>query len=197
MSSLLDQLIKAFCCLPGVGPRSAQRMVFNLLENNRGGGEILGATLLQAMANIKNCQQCRTFTEDEVCHLCKNPGRDSSTLCIVESPADILAIEQSGSFKGRYFVLMGHLSPIDGVGPEDLGIDVLLNHVALGGIREIIIATNPTVEGEATSYYLSEAVKPYHVIISRIAHGVPLGGELEFVDSHTLSHAFSGRIVLE
>jgi len=197
MSSLLEQLIKAFCCLPGVGPRSAQRMAFNLLENNREAGELLGETLLKAMAHIKNCRQCRTFTEDEFCQLCKNPARDNSILCIVESPADIVAIEQSAGFKGRYFVLMGHLSPIDGVGPEDLGIDILLRQVALGDIKEIIIATNPTVEGEATSYYLSEAVKPYQVTISRIAHGVPLGGELEFVDSHTISHAFSGRIILE
>lgn len=197
MSNLLEQLIQAFCCLPGVGKKSAQRMVFSLLEKNRMGGEILGETLLKAMANIKNCSSCRTFTEHDLCHLCQDPARQNGSLCIVESPTDILAIEQSASFRGRYFVLMGHLSPIDGVGPKELGIDKLVEQVNKTQIKEVIIATNPTVEGEATSYYVSEMLKDLNIIVSRIAHGVPLGGELEYVDSHTISHAFMGRKAID
>lgn len=197
MSPLLDQLVKAFCCLPGVGPRSAQRMAMNLLENGRENGLDLAAILDKSMREIKNCESCRTFTEERICKICQDPIRDKSILCVVESPSDVLAIEQSGSFKGEYFVLMGHLSPIDGVGPEDLGIDHLIEKIAEKKINEIIIATNSTVEGEATAYYIMEASKEYGLTISRIAHGVPMGGELEFVDSHTLSHAFNGRKILE
>ena len=197
MNNLLDQLTQAFCCLPGVGQKSAQRMVFSLLEKNRPAGELLGETLIKAMHDIKNCQSCRTFTESDLCALCQNPSRENGTLCIVESPSDIVAIEQSASFRGRYFVLMGHLSPIDGVGPGDLGIDVLAKQVENDNINEVIIATNPTVEGEATSYYISETLKAFNVEVTRIAHGVPLGGELEYVDSHTISHAFSGRKVID
>jgi recombination protein RecR len=195
--SLLDQLTQAFCCLPGVGKKSAQRMVFTLLEKNRQGGEVLGKTLLNAMANIKNCAQCRTFTENELCFLCQDSARQNEILCIVESPSDILAIEQSASFRGKYFVLMGHLSPIDGVGPKDLGIDKLIQQVKKSGVKEVIIATNPTIEGEATSFYIAEILKEFSIIVSRIAHGVPLGGELEYVDSHTISHAFLGRKAIE
>jgi len=193
MSNLLDQLIQAFCCLPGVGKKSAQRMAFSLLEKNRAGGEVLGDILLKAMAEIKNCSSCRTITENDLCHLCKDPARQTDCLCIVESPTDILAIEQSGSFRGRYFVLMGHLSPIDGIGPKELGIDKLVELAKSMGVKEVIIATNPTAEGEATSYYISETLKALDLIVSRIAHGIPLGGELDYVDSHTISHAFLGR----
>jgi len=193
MKNLLDQLTHSFCCLPGVGPKSAQRMVFNLLEKNRSAGEQLGELLVRAMNEINHCKSCRTFTENTYCDLCQNPSRDESSLCIVESPSDILAIEQSMSFKGRYFVLMGHLSPIDGIGPNDLGLDDLLEKIQQREIEEVIIATNPTVEGEATAFYISEMLKEYKIRLSRIAHGVPLGGELEYVDSHTISHAFSGR----
>ncbi len=190
---MLDQLTKAFCCLPGVGPKSAQRMVMHLLEQNRGGGEQLGELLIKSMSAIKNCRRCRNFTEDDLCTLCANPSRDSTLLCIVESPSDIIAIEQSMSFKGKYFVLMGHLSPIDGIGPSEIGLDLLASQVKEDEIREIIVATNPTIEGEATAFYISEMLKSYPVQLSRIAHGVPLGGELEYVDSNTISHAFSGR----
>lgn len=197
MSQLLEQLNQAFCYLPGVGKKSAQRMVMSLLENNRDAGVLLGETLIKAMQNINNCASCRTFTEDEVCYLCRDSRRDRQVLCIVESPSDILAIEQSHSFQGMYFVLMGHLSPIDGIGPEQLGIPQLLQQVKRDQVKEIIIATNPTVEGEATSYYLSESLKQFDLVMSRIAHGIPLGGELEYVDSHTISHAFSGRKAIE
>ncbi len=192
-ASLLEQLTQAFCCLPGVGRKSAQRMVLNLLENNREAGQLLGETLIKAMSDIHNCQSCRTFTEHELCNLCQDPRRDKQLLCVVESPSDILAIEQSNSFKGSYFVLMGHLSPIDGIGPEEIGIPELLKKVQDDAVTEVIIATNPTIEGEATSYYISESLKELNVLTSRIAHGIPIGGELEYVDSHTISHAFSGR----
>jgi recombination protein RecR len=192
-SPLLQQLIGALRCLPGVGPKSAQRMAMHLLERDRQGGRALAQALGQAMERIGRCNNCRTFTEAEVCELCLSPRRDHSIICVVETPADILAIESSGGFKGGYHVLMGHLSPIDGIGPEQIGIDHLLQRVADGQVREVILATGTTVEGEATAYYISEQLKVIGARVSRIAHGVPLGGDLEYIDGGTLAHAFSGR----
>lgn len=195
-SPLLEQLIVALRCLPGVGPKTAQRMAFQLLERNRDNGKNLARVLLDAMDQIKHCQHCRTFTETDLCKVCASTSRDPSLLCIVENPIDMIAIEQIGIFNGRYFVLMGHLSPLDGVGPEELGMKQLLTLFTLFQIKEVILATNPTVEGEATAHYISELLKHSDTKISRIAHGVPLGGELEYLDSGTLAHAFAGRSLL-
>lgn len=192
-SPLINQLITALRCLPGVGPKSAQRMAFNLLQRNRVGAKQLAETLHKAIAQIGNCKLCRTLTEFEICPTCTNTNRDHSLLCIIETPADIQAIEQTGIYRGLYFVLMGHLSPLDGIGPEQIGIPYLLQRIQTEPPKEVIIATNPTVEGEATAHYLSELLKPYNIQCSRIAHGVPMGGELEYVDSNTLSHALIGR----
>lgn len=192
-SPLIDQLIEAFRCLPSVGPKSAQRMTLHLLERNREGGKNLSEALVSALDQVGNCSECRTLTEEAICRICASRSRDPKLCCVVESPVDIFAIEQSGTFRGVYFVLMGHLSPIDGIGPEQLGVKLLIDKVRASEIEEVIIACNPTVEGEATAYYLAEQLKPLNVTVSRIAHGVPVGGELEFVDSGTLSHAFSGR----
>lgn len=195
-SSLLEQLIDALRYLPGVGPKTAQRMAFQLLERGRENGKRLAETLEQAMEQIGHCQSCRTFSETPLCKLCLAPQRDASLLCIVESPIDLIAVEQMGTYRGRYFVLMGHLSPLDGIGPEEIGIPALTTLITTQSIKEIIIATNPTVEGEATAHYLSELVKQHAIKATRIAHGVPLGGELEYIDSGTLAHAFAGREVL-
>ncbi|WP_448566240.1 recombination mediator RecR [Thalassotalea ganghwensis] len=193
-SPLVEELIQALKCLPGVGSKTAQRMAFNLLERNRRGGEKLANVLAKAMEQVGHCQQCRNFTEDSLCQICEHPKRSASELlCVVESPADVFAVEQTSEFHGRYFILMGHLSPLDGIGPDDLGLDLLAEQLALGQFSEIILATNPTVEGEATAHYIAELASKYQVAISRIAHGVPIGGELEYVDGNTLSHAFSGR----
>ena len=196
-SPLIDQLIEAFRCLPGVGPKSGQRMTLHLLERNRAGGKRLTEALREALNAVGNCAQCRTLTEEEVCRICANPSRNRRLCCVVESHADIFAIEQSGTFRGVYFVLMGHLSPIDGIGPEQLGINQLLERIQAGDFEEVIIACNPTVEGDATAYYIAEQLKSINVVVSRIAHGVPVGGELEFVDSGTLTHAFMGRKVMD
>jgi recombination protein RecR len=193
-SPLLEQLIEALRYLPGVGPKTAQRMAFQLLERGRDKGKHLANTLLAAMQDIRHCQQCRTFSETELCKLCTSTHRDASLLCIVESPIDIVAIEHMGHYRGRFFVLMGHLSPLDGIGPNDLGIPQLTDLLKLGNIQEIILATNPTVEGEATAHYLSELIKPFAIKTTRIAYGVPLGSELEYIDSGTLAHAFAGRV---
>lgn len=195
-SPLIEQLIEAFRCLPGVGPKSAQRMTLQLLERNRPGARQLSIALNEALEKVGNCEDCGTLTEEPVCRICASNSRNKSLCCVVESPADIFAVEQSGSFRGVYFVLMGHLSPIDGIGPEQLGIPKLLAKVASQDIKELIIACNPTVEGEATAYYISEQLRGSEVVVSRIAHGVPVGGELEFVDGGTLSHALSGRKVM-
>lgn len=192
-SGLLDQLIDALRCLPGVGPKSAQRMAFSVLERDREGARHLARVLLDALDRIGRCRECRTLTEDEVCRLCANPQRDGSLLCIVETPADIHAVEQAGAYTGKYFVLMGRLSPLDGVGPEELGLENLEARLAKGEVKEIIIATSATVEGEATAHYLGEMAREHDVRATRIAHGVPLGGELEYIDRTTLAHAFSGR----
>lgn len=193
-SPLVQELIESFRCLPGVGAKTAQRMAFHLLERNRHGGAKLADKLSAAMEHVGHCQQCRNFTEQELCDICLSPKRQlAEILCVVESPADVMAIEQTGEFQGRYFILMGHLSPIDGIGPDDLGLDLLSAELKKGQIKEVILATNPTVEGEATAHFIAEMTKSLNVNISRIAHGVPVGGELEFVDGNTLSHALSGR----
>lgn len=195
-SPLIEKLVDAFRCLPGVGPKSAQRMAYYLLERNRVGGRHLSVVLEEALNRIGHCSRCRTLTEEPECSICANAGRNHSLMCIVESPSDVHAIEQMGSYKGVYFVLMGHLSPIDGIGPDQLGIPELLTRLGQGGVSEVILACNPTVEGEATAYYIAEQIKSFKLVISRIAHGVPVGGELEFVDGSTLSHAFKGRQVV-
>ena len=193
---LLGQLIQSFCCLPGVGPKSAQRIAFYVLQHDRNGAKLLAETLLTALKNIDHCQHCRTLTEHTVCEICEDTSRNSELLCIVENPADAWIIEQATAFKGYYFILHGKLSPLDGIGPHELGLDRLEERLATGNIQEIILATNSTVEGEATAYFISEIAKKYKVNASRLAHGVPMGGELEFIDSGTLSHAFKGRSLL-
>ena len=193
-SPLIDELINALKCLPGVGAKSAQRMAFTLLERNRHGALQLSAALHNAMELVTHCEQCRTFTESRLCKTCENPARyESRQLCVVESPQDVMAVEQTGEYKGLYFVLMGHLSPIDGIGPKEIGLDKLEDILAKESISEVILATNPTVEGEATAHYIGEMCRRHSIDSSRIAHGVPVGGELEFVDGRTLGHAFTGR----
>lgn len=195
-SPLIQQLIDSLRVLPGVGPRSAQRIALHVLERNRDGGRRLANTLLQAMEKVGHCQQCRTLCESALCPLCASPRRNRSQLCIVETPMDVVAIEQAGSFSGLYFVLLGRLSPLDGVGPEELKLHQLAARLAEPEVQEVILATNPTVEGEATAYYIADMVRKAQKSVSRIAYGVPFGGELEYVDSTTLSHAFSTRLNL-
>ncbi|MES9857298.1 MAG: recombination mediator RecR [Sedimenticola sp.] len=190
---LLNQLMDAFCCLPGVGQKSAQRMAFYLLERDREGARHLSKLLAESMERIGQCGRCRTYTELEICSLCANPNRSESQLCIVETPAEVAAIEQATDYRGRYFVLGGRLSPLDGIGPREIGLDKLAVILNEGEVRELILATNPTVEGEATAHYISEMTKVQDITTTRIAHGVPLGGDLEYVDGGTLSHAFTGR----
>ncbi|MFK7831147.1 MAG: recombination mediator RecR [Congregibacter sp.] len=192
-SPAMDALIESLRCLPGVGPKSAQRMALHLLERDREGASALSRALAEAAERIGRCDRCRNFAEAAQCGICADPRRDPTLLCIVETPGDILAIEQAGGFRGRYFVLMGHLSPIDGVGPEEIGLSLLEELAREGDLQEVILATNPTVEGEATAYYITRMLEPVVPKLSRIAHGVPLGGELEYVDGSTLAHAFSGR----
>ena len=196
-SPLLARLMDALRCLPGVGPRTAQRMAFQLLERDRDNGRALAAALVEAMDKIGHCQRCRMLTEADTCTICASNQRDQSLLCVVETPADVAAIEQSAGFSGLYFVLMGHLSPLDGIGPEELGLKQLEAILEEGGIKEIVLATNPTVEGEATAHFIAELAARHKVKASRIAHGVPMGGELEYVDSSTISHAISGRQVID
>ncbi len=196
-SPLLVQLIDALRCMPGVGKKSAQRIAFHLLERDRDGATHLSSALLQAVQGIGHCKRCRMLSEHDLCSICSATGRDATQLCIVESPADVMAIEDATGFRGHYFVLMGHLSPLDGIGPQELGLTTLEQRLAEGGISEMIIATNPTVEGDATAHYLADLAERHDVQASRIAHGVPLGGELEYVDGGTLSHAFYGRRLIE
>jgi recombination protein RecR len=196
LSPALAALIDALRGLPGVGPKSAQRMAFNLLQEGRGSAQALEQALQRALERVGRCRQCRMLTEGELCSVCANPQRDAALLCVVESPADVVAIEQSGGYRGRYFVLMGHLSPLDGIGPEQLGARELEALLAAGQVREVILATNPTVEGEATAHLLSQLVRAHKLQASRIAHGVPVGGELEYVDGGTLAHAMAGRLAL-
>jgi recombination protein RecR len=191
--TLLDDLIEALRCLPGVGPKSAQRMAFHVLERDRDGGRRLAEAMTAAVEGIGHCSRCRTLSELEVCGLCSSDLREDSLMCVVESPADVMALEQATGFNGRYFVLGGHLSPLDGIGPAEIGLDQLTRRLEEGDVQELILATNPTVEGEATAHYISELAQARGIATSRIAHGVPLGGELEYVDGGTLAHAFAGR----
>ncbi len=196
LSPLLQQLIESLRYLPGVGPKTAQRMAFQLLERGRDNGKRLANILHDALEQIQHCKNCRTFSETELCKLCLAPNRDPALLCIIENPIDMLAVEQMGTYRGLYFVLMGHLSPLDGIGPENLGLPQLALQLSQNTIKEVILATNSTVEGEATAHYISELVKKHQIKVTRIAHGVPLGGELEYIDSGTLARAFSGRDLL-
>jgi recombination protein RecR len=192
-SPALARLIAALNALPGVGPKTAQRMAFRLLQEGRDAASELSAALQAALASVGRCARCRMLTEGELCSICASPQRDGSLLCVVESPADVIAVESSASYRGRYFVLMGHLSPLDGIGPEQLGLPQFDRLLAEGGVREVILATNPTVEGEATAHFLAGLAQQRGIPSSRIAHGVPIGGELEYVDGGTLAHAFQGR----
>ncbi|MDH3352524.1 MAG: recombination mediator RecR [Gammaproteobacteria bacterium] len=196
-SPLLLRMIDTLQCMPGIGRKSAQRIAFHLLERDRDGATNLSAALADAVKGIGHCSRCRMFTEHELCSICAATGRDETQLCVVESPADVMAIEDATGFRGLYFVLMGHLSPLDGIGPEELGLSALDERLAEGATTEVIIATNPTVEGDATAHYVADMAGRHNIQASRIAHGVPLGGELEYVDGGTLSHAFYGRRVVD
>ncbi|MES2908072.1 MAG: recombination mediator RecR [Pseudomonadota bacterium] len=193
-SPLLRELIDALRILPGVGPKSAQRMALNLLERQRPGGLRLARALEQALHHVEHCSICRNLTEQTVCDICSNSSREQNLLCVVESPMDVIALEQSGSYRGRYFVLLGRLSPLDGIGPNELGLPALIERLrAEPEIEELIIATNPSVEGEATAHYLREATRGLPLMVTRLAQGVPVGGELEYLGGSTLTHALSGR----
>jgi len=192
-SSLLNELIDALRCLPSVGTKTAQRMAFHLLEHDRASGMKLATILQAAMENVGHCDHCRTFSEDKLCRICNNSSRQQDSLCVVENPSDVLALEQATHYQGYYFVLMGKLSPLDGIGPEELGLKLLESRLSEGKVKELILATNPSVEGEVTAHYISELAEKYKIKTTRIAHGIPIGGELDYVDSGTLSHAFSGR----
>ena len=189
----IDQLIDALRILPGVGVKSAQRMALQLLEKDRVAALTLADAIQQAATKVGNCAQCRTLTEHELCDICNNPSRSNTQLCVVENPADLFAIEQAGGYRGKYFVLLGHLSPIDGVGPEQLGIDKLIERLQTDSVKELILATNLTVEGEATAHFIADKAKSLGVQVSRIAYGVPMGGELEYVDGGTLNMALQSR----
>ncbi len=190
---LLEQLIEAFRVLPGVGQKTAQRMAYHVLEREREGGQRLAEALAAAIERIGHCVQCRDFSESEVCPVCASASRERQQLCVIESPADRLAIEHATGYRGLYFVLQGRLSPLDGIGPRELGLDQLEQRLQQGEVQELIIATNSTVEGEATAHYLAQLARRHHVRPSRLAQGLPLGGELEYVDRGTLSHAFGSR----
>ena len=189
----LERLVEALRVLPGVGPRSAQRMAYHLLQHDRQGAEELAHALGAALTALRRCAKCHNFTEEEVCSLCLSPRRDASLLCVVETPADLAMVEQTLSYSGMYFVLMGRLSPLDGVGPRDIGLDRLLERVSGEEVREVILATNFTNEGEATAHYIAEMLRARDIKVSRIARGVPLGGELEYVDAGTISQALLDR----
>jgi len=194
---LLNQLIDAFRFLPGIGPKSAQRIAFYLLQSKRDQGLKLANTVQKALENLGRCQRCQNFSEFSICHLCASDKRDKTILCVVESPADVLAIEQTASYHGRYFVLMGHLSPLDGIMPKDLKLDCLADMMQQETqLKEIILATNTTVEGEATAHYISQMAKNCDMIISRIAYGIPLGSELGYVDGGTLTQALASRKIV-
>ena len=192
-SPSLDELITSLKCLPGVGQKSAQRMALHLLEREQAGAKRISTAILNAIDTVKNCQRCRNFSDDSVCEICQDEGRDQSTLCVVETPADVLAVESSAAYRGRYFVLLGRLSPLDGYGPGQLGLEELEQQFGEGDISEVILATSATVEGDITAQYIADCAAKYGIKSSRLARGIPLGGELEFVDSGTLSKAMSGR----
>ncbi len=192
-SPSLDELISSLKCLPGVGQKSAQRMAMHLLERDQAGARRLADAVLKSLENIRHCSQCRNFSDTEVCDICSRPSRDQSTVCVVESPADVIAIESSAAYQGRYFVLLGRLSPLDGYGPEQLGLDDIEEQLKQGQIKEIILATSSTVEGDITAQYVADIASKSGVASSRLARGIPSGGELEYIDSATLSRALSGR----
>lgn len=192
-SPRMARLVRALQALPGVGSKTASRIALHLVHKDRSGGEALADALHDAVANTTVCKKCRNISDVEVCGLCANEKRDAKQLCVVETPADVVAIERSGGYSGRYFVLHGHLSPIDGVGPSELGVEVMSARVKTEGISEVIVATSTTAEGEATAIYISDMFEESDVVVSRIAHGVPVGGELEYVDMSTISHALRGR----
>lgn len=196
-TNLIEQLINALRCLPGIGPKSAQRMAFYLLEQGKDNALTLAKVLEQAITKIGRCKYCRTFSELELCQICDNQRRDASLLCVVETPADIIAIEQTNSYRGKYFVLMGHLSPIDGIGPKEIGINELTSLLDTNTINEVILATNPTVEGEATAHYIANLIHQRNIHCTRIAYGIPMGGELEYIDSNTLARALTGRLEIK
>jgi recombination protein RecR len=196
-SPLVDDLVSALRCLPGIGPKSAQRLALHILQRNREGGMRLSSSLAKAIEGVGNCRLCRLLTDADICPVCASARRDRSLMCVVEHPADVAAIEQSGSYRGLYFVLMGHLSPLDGIGPDQIGIDLLVQRVREEQMSEVILATNATVEGEATAHYIVDQLRGLPTKVTRIAQGVPLGGELEFIDGGTLLHAFAGRRTLE
>ena len=189
----LERLVEALRVLPGVGPRSAQRMAYYLLQRDRNGAEQLARALTDALSRVRHCALCNNYTEDEICALCRSPRRDRSQLCVVETPADLAMVEQTSAYAGMYFVLMGRLSPLDGVGPRDIGLEKLLARATAGEVSEVVLATNFTNEGEATAHYIAELLRSRNVRVSRIARGVPLGGELEYVDAGTLSQALLDR----
>jgi len=193
LSPLIDELVDALRCLPGVGLKSAQRSALHLLANDRHGGTRLARALETVIANVGRCDQCQTFTEQSVCEICRNERRNRSLLCVVESPMDVISFEQAGVYSGLYFVLLGHLSPLDGIGPKELGLDRLMARLETEPLQELILATSTTVEGEATAQYIADIATDNGISVSRIAHGVPMGGELEYVDSNTLAYALSGR----
>ena len=193
LSPLITRLIEALRCLPGIGPKSAQRMAFHLLERNREGARELAQVIEEAVDAVGRCESCRTLSEDPLCPVCASPGRDPRLLCVVETPADMAAVDASTAYRGMFFVLMGHLSPLDGIGPAELGLDQFERRIDGGGIAEVILATASTVEGEATAHYLSEMVRERGIRATRIAQGVPMGGELEFVDGGTLARAIAAR----
>jgi len=196
-SPAIAELIEALRVLPGVGQKTAQRMAFQLLERKRDGAQRMASAIEHALDVVGRCTTCRTLTEGDTCAICADPARKAEgTLCIVESPADVVAVEQTSQYQGQYFVLMGHLSPLDGIGPADIGLDLLEARFAEGNINEVILATNPTVEGDTTAHFIADMARKHNISTSRIAHGVPVGGELEYVDHTTLGHAFSGRKLL-
>lgn len=193
-SPLTKHLIDSLHALPGIGPKTAQRLAFQLLASNgRDKGLTLASALQQALQQVKECQRCRLYTEEDICGLCRNPRREQHVLCVVESPADVFAIEQTASFQGLYYILQGHLSPLDGIGPQDIGIPMLLDRLQNEPIAELILATNPTMEGKATAHYIASRIDSDRLTCTRLAHGVPFGGELEYLDGGTLSHAFHSR----
>lgn len=192
-SQKVEQLIQALAQLPSIGNKTAQRLAIHILQNDRRAGAEISQALADAVGSVGNCQDCRNLSENTLCHICSDSKRSNSIICIVEGPMDVLAVEQSTHFQGKYFVLMGRLSPLDGIGPNEIGLDKLEARLQNGDVEELILATNLTVEGDATAFYISELAKKYDVSTSRIAFGVPMGGELEYIDSHTLGHAFSSR----
>jgi recombination protein RecR len=197
-SPLTQRLIGTLQALPGIGPKTAQRLAFQLLAaNGREKGLALADAMQQAMQHVHACQRCRLYTEETICAICRNPKRNASLLCVVENPADVFAIEQTGSYTGLYYILQGHLSPLDGLGPQEIGIPALLERIQAEGIHELILATNPTMEGKATAYYIAGQLDASQITCTRLAHGVPFGGELEYLDGSTLSHAFRSRAPLE